>query len=118
MNAMGAAFQDLRVIELGQIHNGPYCGLLLARLGADVIKVEPPDGERLRYRSTDDVETHEFLMLNSDKRSVVVDLKTPEGLEVMLTLVDTADVVIKILPRAAWSASASAPTFYSSGTPA
>lgn len=95
MNAMTAAFQDVRVIELGQIYNGPYCGLLLALLGADVIKIEPPNGERLRYRSTDDVETHEFLMLNSDKRSLVVDLKSPGGLEVMLKLVDTADVVIE-----------------------
>ena len=39
---MPAAFDGVRVLELGQIYNGPYCGLLLAQLGADVIKIEPP----------------------------------------------------------------------------
>ena len=39
---MTLAFDGVRVLELGQIYNGPYCGLLLAQLGADVIKVEPP----------------------------------------------------------------------------
>ena len=47
-----SAFDGARVLELGQIYNGPYCGLLLAQLGADVIKIEPPGGEQqLRFRS-------------------------------------------------------------------
>lgn len=98
---MTRAFDGVRVLEIGQIYNGPYCGLLLALLGADVIKLEPVDGERLRFRSTDTIETHEFLMLNSDKRSIVVDLKHPDGKDVFLRLADSVDVIIEnYAPRA------------------
>ena len=76
---MPQAFDGVRVLELGQIYNGPYCGLLLAQLGADVIKIEPPGGEQLRFRSHQPTESHEFVMLNSNKRSVVLDLKTDSG---------------------------------------
>ena len=89
------AFDGIRVLELGQIYNGPYCGLLLAQLGADVIKVEPPGGEQLRFRSRLQVESHEFVMLNSNKRSVVLDLKTDAGRQALLDLVETADVLIE-----------------------
>ncbi|SEK03747.1 formyl-CoA transferase [Sphingomonas sp. OV641] len=89
------AFSGIRVLDMGQIYNGPYCGLLLALLGADVIKIEPPGGERLRYRSTDRVETHEFMMLNSNKRSIVVDLKTEAGRDLFRDLVCEVDVVIE-----------------------
>ena len=89
------AFDGVRVLELGQIYNGPYCGLLFAQLGADVIKVEPPGGEPLRFRSHDPVESHEFVMLNSNKRSVVLDLKTDAGRQALLDLVETADVLIE-----------------------
>lgn len=92
---MKSAFDGIRVLELGHIYAGPYCGLLLAQLGADVIKLEPPGGERLRFRSVGSVETHEFLMLNSNKRSVVVDIRDGGGREVFLDLVDTVDVVIE-----------------------
>ena len=84
----------VRVLE-GQIYNGPYCGLLLAQLGADVIKIEPPGGEQLRFRSEQSVESHEFVMLNSNKRSVVLDLKTDAGRQALLDLVETADVLIE-----------------------
>ena len=89
---MPAAFDGVRVLELGQIYNGPYCGLLLAQLGADVIKIEPPGGEQLRFRSHQPTESHEFVMLNSNKRSVVLDLKTDAGRQALLDLVETADV--------------------------
>ena len=89
------AFDGVRVLELGQIYNGPYCGLLLAQLGADVIKVEPPSGEPLAFRSHEPVESHEFVMLNSNKRSVVLDLKTDAGRQALLDLVETADVLIE-----------------------
>jgi crotonobetainyl-CoA:carnitine CoA-transferase CaiB-like acyl-CoA transferase len=89
------ALEGVRVVELGQIYNGPYCGLLLAQLGAEVVKVEPPGGEPLRHRSHEPVETHEFLMLNSNKRSVVLDLKSPEGHAALLDLIANADVLIE-----------------------
>jgi crotonobetainyl-CoA:carnitine CoA-transferase CaiB-like acyl-CoA transferase len=89
------AFEGVRVLELGQIYNGPYCGLLFAQLGADVIKIEPPGGEPLRFRSHEPVESHEFVMLNSNKRSVVLDLKTDAGRDALLDMVETADVLIE-----------------------
>ncbi|HEY9416959.1 MAG TPA: CoA transferase [Pseudonocardia sp.] len=89
------ALGGLRVLELGQIYNVPYCALLFAQLGADVIKLEPPGGERLRYRSSAEAETHEFVMLNSNKRSVSMDLKTPAGRELFLELVAEMDVVLE-----------------------
>ena len=92
---MTSAFDGVRVLELGQIYNGPYCGLLLAQLGADVIKIEPPGGEQLRFRSHQPTESHEFVMLNSNKRSVVLDLKTDAGRQALLDLVETADVLIE-----------------------
>jgi formyl-CoA transferase len=95
MTIMPGAFDGIRVLELGQIYNGPYCGLLLAQLGADVIKVEPPSGEPLRFRSHDPVESHEFVMLNSNKRSLVLDLKSDAGRQSLLDLVETADVLIE-----------------------
>jgi crotonobetainyl-CoA:carnitine CoA-transferase CaiB-like acyl-CoA transferase len=92
---MSTAFDGVRVIELGQVYKGPYCGLLFAQLGAEVIKVEPPSGEPLRFRAHEPVESHEFVMLNSNKRSVVLDLKTDTGREALLELVETADVLIE-----------------------
>jgi len=92
---MPSAFEGVRVLELGQIYLGPYCGLLLAQLGADVIKIEPPGGEPLRFRSHEPIESHEFVMLNSNKRSVVLDLKTDAGRQALLDLVETADVLIE-----------------------
>jgi crotonobetainyl-CoA:carnitine CoA-transferase CaiB-like acyl-CoA transferase len=92
---MSPAFDGVRVLELGHVYNGPYCGLLLAQLGAEVIKVEPPGGEPLRFRSHQRAESHEFVMLNSNKRSVVLDLKTDAGRLALLGLVKTADVLIE-----------------------
>lgn len=89
------SFSDLVVIEMAHIYNGPYCGLLFAHLGAEVIKVEPLTGERLRSRARGDKDPHEFVMLNSNKKSVALDLKTQEGLDVLLRLVDKADVLIE-----------------------
>ena len=89
------AFDGLRVLELGQVYLGPYCGLLFAQMGAEVIKVEPPGGEPLRFRAHDPIESHEFVMLNSNKRSVVLDLKSEAGHQALLDLVGTADVLIE-----------------------
>lgn len=89
------SFSDLIVLELAHIYNGPYCGLLFAHLGAEVIKVEPPMGERLRTRAPGDADPHEFVMLNSNKKSVSIDLKSDEGRESFLQLVEQADVVIE-----------------------
>lgn len=89
------AFDGVTVLELGQIYNGPYAGFLMAQLGADVIKIEPPTGDRLRHRTLTGALAMEFLMLNSNKRSVCIDLKSAAGRDVFLALVDDADVVIE-----------------------
>lgn len=89
------SFSDLVILEMAHIYNGPYCGLLFAHLGAEVIKVEPLTGERLRSRARGDRDPHEFVMLNSNKKSVALDLKTEEGKEVFLRLLDKADVLIE-----------------------
>lgn len=87
---------DVRVLDLGQVYNGPYCGLLLAAQGADVIKIEPPGGEIVRRAAiSPGGASYSFLMLNAGKRGLVLDLKDPRGREVFLRLVEQADVVLE-----------------------
>jgi crotonobetainyl-CoA:carnitine CoA-transferase CaiB-like acyl-CoA transferase len=84
------------VLELGQIYNGPYCALLLAHHGADVIKVEPPQGDVLRRmdRSPGGA-SYPFLMLNANKRGITINLKHPRGRELFLQLAERADVEVE-----------------------
>jgi crotonobetainyl-CoA:carnitine CoA-transferase CaiB-like acyl-CoA transferase len=85
----------IRVLDLSSYIAGPYACSLLADLGADVIKVEPHSGDTLRhYPSTLDSESRAFLGLNRSKRGLVLDLKQPEGLEALLRLIGTADVLV------------------------
>jgi crotonobetainyl-CoA:carnitine CoA-transferase CaiB-like acyl-CoA transferase len=85
----------IRVLEYAQYVAGPFAGLLLADLGADVIKVEPPAGDAWRrYEPFADGESRYFYALNRNKRSVVIDLKSAEGREASRALIRTADVVL------------------------
>jgi len=86
--------EDIDVISLGQIYNGPYCSLLLSYLGANVIKVEPPGGERVRQRDEQGL-TPEAVMLNSFKRSVTLDLSKERGRELLKDLAEKADVLVE-----------------------
>jgi crotonobetainyl-CoA:carnitine CoA-transferase CaiB-like acyl-CoA transferase len=79
---------------MGQIYNGPYCGLQLGFMGARVLKIEPPEGDVVRRRKRE-VEPWPLVMLNSNKESVVLDLKQPRGKEIFLALVEKADVLIE-----------------------
>jgi len=88
------ALEDITVIDLGQIYNGSYCSLLLSYLGADVTKVEPPHGEPLRAR-VDEGEPPEFVMLNSNKKGITINLKTERGKELLKDLVRDADVLVE-----------------------
>ena len=84
----------LKVIEMTHMVMGPTCGLVLADLGADVIKVEPaPDGDNTRRLTGSGIGF--FAMTNRNKRSLAVDLKSPEGLEAVRALLATADVLIE-----------------------
>jgi crotonobetainyl-CoA:carnitine CoA-transferase CaiB-like acyl-CoA transferase len=93
---MTGPLAGIRVIELAQIMAGPTGGMLLADMGADVIKVEKlPGGDDTRSYTRPSIhgESAAFMMLNRNKRGIAVNLKTPEGLEVVKRLLATADVV-------------------------
>ena len=84
------------VLELGQVYNGPYCGMLLHHLGAEVVKIEPPDGDPIRaHPRGGERESHAFLLLNGGKRGVRIDLKSRSGSALFLRLAEQADVVIE-----------------------
>lgn len=94
----------VRVVDLTTIVLGPYATALLADLGADVIKVEPPGGDL--YRAGPPARSAgmgaPFMTINHNKRSIVLDLTVPQSSDVLGALVDTADVVIhNMLPRVA-----------------
>ena len=84
----------IRVIELGSFITGPYAGLLLADLGADVIKVEPPTGDPFRAFGSGKYSPN-FVAYNRGKRSVIIDLTQEAGREQLLELIITADVLIE-----------------------
>jgi crotonobetainyl-CoA:carnitine CoA-transferase CaiB-like acyl-CoA transferase len=83
-----ACLDGLRVLDLTSFIAGPFCPLLLADLGADVIKVESADGDPFRLA------TFGFIGWNRGKRSLVLDLKRPQGRDLLLDLARTADVLV------------------------
>ena len=92
---MERPLEGYRIIDLGQIYNGPYCTLLLAFLGAEVIKVEPLQGEIVRHRDPVSLMPYPYLMLNSNKKSVTLNLKHPQGKTMFRQLVEQGDVVLE-----------------------
>src|SRR4249919_1986893 len=91
--------EGIRVIEVAQYVAGPLTGSLLAELGADVIKVEPPGGDAYRRVMPIGPEVGGyFVPLNRGKWSVVLDLKTAAGKKALAALVATADVVLHNAP--------------------
>ncbi|AHK34558.1 CaiB/BaiF CoA transferase family protein [Rhodococcus opacus] len=93
------ALNGVKVICVGQFYFAPYCSMLLARLGADVIKIEAPAGDPYRRLATaaEDGSSVQFSMLNSGKRAMRLDLKNPDGQAVLRRLAETADVLIQNL---------------------
>ena len=95
---MSAPLEGIRILDLTQVQAGPSCTQLLAWLGADVIKVEQPGvGDRTRHeRATQpDVDSFYYLVFNSNKRSVTLNLKTEEGCDIFKRLVGMSDVVVE-----------------------
>lgn len=84
-------YEGIRVVEFTHMVMGPTCGMILADLGAEVIKVEPIDGDKTRKLLGSGAGF--FPMFNRNKKSIAVDMKTPEGIAVVKNLVATADVV-------------------------
>src|SRR5256714_13111089 len=85
----------IKVVDLSQIYNGPYATFLCAQAGADVIKVEPKGGEHLRRRGVVGGAALPFAMLNANKRSVSLDLKNPQGRDLLVEMVRRADVLVE-----------------------
>src|SRR5437773_8475111 len=98
------ALTGLRVIELAD-EQAEYCGLTLAGLGADVVKIEPPGGSPTRrigpfYEDREDPERSLFFwQYNRGKRSIVLDLRQPQGQDQFRSLVATADVLLESTPK-------------------
>lgn len=90
------ALESVRVLELGMYGAAPLCCMQLADFGADVIKIEPPQGDF--YRQLPPIEkgeSHYFMSVNRNKRSVVLDLKTEIGKDALRKLITTADVLVE-----------------------
>jgi crotonobetainyl-CoA:carnitine CoA-transferase CaiB-like acyl-CoA transferase len=85
--------EGMRVVEMGQIVAGPTAGMILGDMGADVIKVEPPDAGTASRPGN--MRNGSFYYLNRNKRGIVVDLASPEGREVAMRLIRGADVLIE-----------------------
>jgi crotonobetainyl-CoA:carnitine CoA-transferase CaiB-like acyl-CoA transferase len=87
--------EGLTVVDLGQIYNGPYATFLMATAGARVVKIEPHGGEHLRRRGVVGGAALPFAMLNSNKASVTLDLKSARGKELFGRMVQRADVLLE-----------------------
>ncbi len=86
----------VKVVEFCQVLAGPYCGMLLADMGAEVVKVEPPEGDMMRqWPPIRDGYSENFASINRNKRSVVLDLKDPAHKAAARRLVLSADVVLE-----------------------
>ena len=90
------ALSGIRVLDVTQVMAGPFCAMLLCDMGADVIKVEPPDGDATRHwgegSSTD---TAAFNAVNRGKRGIAVDLKAPGGADIVRRLAAQTDIMIE-----------------------
>lgn len=93
----GPPLAGVRVLELANYMAGPYCSMLLGDLGADVVKVENPDGGDYSRGSPPfrEGESAGFMLLNRNKRSLALDLKHPQGRQLFLDLAQDADVLIE-----------------------
>jgi len=91
-----SALAGMRVLDLSQVMAGPFCTMLLADMGAEVVKVEPPQGDSTRQmRGSRGGESPSFWAINRNKRGVVLDLKDPRGVEICRRLAARADVLVE-----------------------
>ena len=93
MTGSGLPLEGVRVVEMTHMVMGPTCGMILAQLGAEVIKVEPPAGDKTR--TLGGMGTSFFPLFNRGKRSIVLDLARPEDRETMDRLLASADVFLE-----------------------
>ena len=93
---MTSAFERLRVVDFTTTIAGPHCTRLLADIGAEVIKLEASEGDMMRSRPPlRNGASTSFGQLNTGKKSVILDLKRPEAMQIVQRLVATSDVVVE-----------------------
>ncbi len=95
---MTGPLTGVRVIDLTHVLNGPFCTMLLAHMGADVVKIEHGDGDRFRHSwmpTNAGRDGYESLVVNANKRFITLNLKAEEGKEIFTRLVRDADVVVE-----------------------
>src|SRR3954454_19346539 len=84
------------VLDFGQVYQGPYARMLMAKAGADVIKIEPPQGEPLRRRAPPGKSTtFPIAMLNGNKRAITLNLKDDRGRALLFPMVEKGDVLLE-----------------------
>lgn len=93
----GGPLSGVKVIELAHIMAGPVCGMMLADMGADVIKVDKPTGDDTCRMVPPEIggEAAAYMMMNRNKRGIALNLKEPEALEALRKLLSDADVVVE-----------------------
>ena len=91
------ALAGIKVIDLTRVLGGPYCTMILSDHGADVIKIEPPQGDEVRDWGPpfDEGDASYFIGVNRNKRAIALDIGKPAGREVLLRLLDGADVLVE-----------------------
>src|SRR5262245_16583296 len=96
MTPTAAALEGIRVLDITQVMAGPFCAMQLCDMGADVIKVEPPEGDSTRRMSgAVGSDSAAFNAVNRGKRGIVLDLKSAAGRDACVRLVRRSDVVIE-----------------------
>lgn len=97
MNKQSGVLSGVRVLDLTRVLAGPYCGMMLADFGADVIKIElPGKGDDSRANAPQiNGESAYFMNLNRNKRGMTLNLKSEEGRQIFLDLVRDSDVVLE-----------------------
>ena len=94
---MTRPLSGIRVLELGNLLAGPFCGMLLGDMGADVIKIEPRRfGDMIRNTSPHlQGESANYIAINRNKRSIAIDLKQAAGRDIVLRLAEASDLVLE-----------------------
>src|SRR5690606_20752159 len=94
---MSKALAGVRILDMTHVQAGPTASQLLAWMGADVIKLEPPAGDitRTQLRDIPDVDSLYFTMLNCNKRSITVNMKSEEGKAIFVELLKESDILME-----------------------
>src|SRR5258706_15714417 len=99
LDTMTAPLDGVRVLDFSIMLAGPYCARLLADVGADVIKIEPPEGDDMRLRAPlREGNSAYFGQLNAGKRSIALDLKSSEAIKLIHRLVEKTDILVENFP--------------------